>query len=274
MYLFYIDESGNTGADLDHEGEPIHWLISVGVRAVDVPAIENALQEIAEEYCFPACMSPDFEFHGGDIFHGRGEFASLTPDERVRLYESVLDQLAAHDCHIAIRGIHKHRHRDRAAARNYDPDHPHKLGFMYLAEQVDQWLERQQPEPPEEPALGLLVADEQRSANRAIIERFPAWRDRGTDHGYATREIQYLIDTIHTVPSHDSWMIQLADCVAFIRNRWRKISTRMQEEHPLDWVLNRDAVIGELDRGEEAVRQLYEGRIEPSVYFDRVWPGP
>jgi len=27
MYLFYIGESGNTGADLDNTDQPIHWLV-------------------------------------------------------------------------------------------------------------------------------------------------------------------------------------------------------------------------------------------------------
>ena len=57
---------------------------------------------------------------------------------------------------------------------------------------------------------GLLVADEQRGLDRDIIESLPHWRESGTDFG--VREIRHLVDTLHTVPSHDSWLIQLADC--------------------------------------------------------------
>jgi hypothetical protein len=31
MYLFYIDESGNTGTDLDAADQPVHWLVSLAV---------------------------------------------------------------------------------------------------------------------------------------------------------------------------------------------------------------------------------------------------
>lgn len=56
------------------------------------------------------------------------------------------------------------------------------------------------------------VADEQRSVERDIIESLPHWRESGTD--FRSREITYLVDTLQTVPPHDSWLTQLADCLA------------------------------------------------------------
>jgi hypothetical protein len=45
-------------------------------------------------------------------------------------------------------------------------------------------------------------------------------RDRD---GLPQRRIHYLIDTVHHVPSTDSWLLQLADCVAYLRNRYEKV---------------------------------------------------
>ena len=123
---------------------------------------------------------------------------------------------------------------------------------MYLVEQIDRWLEQNQP-PTGTPLYGLLVADEQRGVERDIIESLPHWRESGTDFGYKVREIKYLVDTLHTVPSHDSWLIQLADCVAFLRNRRRRADSRT-------------------DASSKAVRHLYANHVDPQVVTEFVWP--
>ena len=44
MYLFYIDESGNTGRDLDSPEQPVHWLVGVGVESTRLPKVERDLR--------------------------------------------------------------------------------------------------------------------------------------------------------------------------------------------------------------------------------------
>lgn len=160
----------------------------------------------------------------------RGDSRDLTPDQRVTLFAEMLELIPRHGAHLWVRGIHKKRHAERAVGR-YSPDHPYKLGFTYLLEAIDDWLQEQQPSPDrlaagEKPVLGVLVSDEQDEVSRDLVSGFARWRQFGTDHGYRTRDIKYLIDTIHYVKSQDSWIIQLIDCVALVRNRLEKTHAR------------------------------------------------
>ena len=262
MYFFYIDESGNTGRDLDSPEQPIHWLIGVGVEATRLPSVERDLRDLARHYCPTEARDPDFEFHGSAIFHGRRPFDHLTPQKRVDLYDQLLSVVPRHDVKVFVRGIHKKRHRDRAARKRYSPDHPHRLGFMFLVGRIDRWLEENQPGGPEDPPLyGLLVADEQRSVERDIIESLPHWRESGTDFGYRVRKIKYLVDTLHTVPSHDSWLIQLADCLAYLTNRQHKVD-----------LLRGEGGSETLARSPQAVQDMFASHIALQVITRHIWP--
>jgi len=228
MYLVYIDESGNTGANLDSPDQPIHWLIALAATPAMVTQIETEMLAIAGRYFGLRARAADFEFHGAHIFSGRTtDYRQLSVADRVRLFNELLSLIGRFGVRLFVRGINKAAHKDRARDKGYPPDHPHRLGFMYLVEQVDEWLEAMQPAPDlfaaREPIYGLIVADEQNEVRRDVVSGFAAWRQYGTEHGYRARHIRYLIDTVHYVPSQDSWLIQLADCVAFVRNRYGKI---------------------------------------------------
>lgn len=127
-------------------------------------------------------------------------------------------------------------------------------------ERIDRWLEEIQPDGPEDrPLYGLLVADEQRSVERDIIESLPHWRESGTDFGF--RKIRYLVDTLHTVPSHDSWLIQLADCLAYLTNR----------QHRVDFLLEKGGRIT-LPQGPQAVLDMYASHVARQVVTRHIWP--
>lgn len=265
MYLFYIDESGNTGADLTTAQEPVHWLVAVGVSMRAVHAIEADMLGIAMKYFRSRGSEADFEFHGSDLFGARGDARNITPSERVAVYQEVLGLLQRHSCKIWVRGIDKPLHARRARERGYSPEHPYKLGFMYLVESIDYWLQTQQPDPSlfqgaSDPVYGLLVCDQQDEVSRDLVGRFAHWRQSGTSHGYKTRDVKYLIDTVHSVPSHDSWLLQLVDCAAFIRNRCEKIGRKHGWDPKLYMVSDR------------AVFELWEKLCRSCIVDERVWP--
>lgn len=266
MYLFYVDESGNTGANLDSTDQPIHWLVAVGVTPAAVMEIETEMLTLAANRFGLEARHPEFELHGAHIFSGRtAPYRRLSVSERVELYADLLALIGRAQAKLFIRGIDKQRHKQRAGEKEYEPDHPHRLGFMYLVEQLDEWLEQSQP-PDElfggagQPQYGLLVADEQKEIERDVVRGFASWRMYGTDYGYRARHIRFLIDTVHYVPSQDSWLIQLADCVAFIRNR----HARILRKYGFD-----DESYSPSDR---AVSQLWREHCLPHVISERLWP--
>lgn len=264
MYFFYTDESGNTGADLRSTVQPIHWIVALCITPPAARQVEDAMSALALRYFRDRAREPDFEFHGSEIFSGRGDCRDLTPTQRVSLYGELVSLVAEHSCRLFVRGIHKQRHKRRADERGYVPEHPHTLGFRYLVERLDEWLEEHQPEqdifegaPPE---YGLIVADEQAEVDREIVERFAFWRNHGTRQGYRAREIYYFIDTVHYVPSHDSWLIQLVDCVAYLRNRYARVlrESGYQDEG--------------YSQSERAIVRLWQDYCQTQVEVDQVWP--
>jgi len=264
MHLFYVDESGNTGANLDTPDQPVHWIVAIGVTPVALKAIEADMLALALRTFRSRARAADFEFHGSHIFRGNGDCAGVAPADRVRLYDELLSLVGKHDCKLFIQGIDKARHKARAAAHGYVPWHPHRLGFMYLLERIDEWLEEEQPEPtlfgePAASLYGLIVADEQKEVDRDIVQRFAFWREAGTDFG-SYRELRYLIDTVHYVPSHDSWLIQLADCVAYLRNRVDRLRRAKGS--------NRTTYTS----AEAAVDRLWRDYCQPKVVREYLWP--
>lgn len=265
MYLFYIDESGNTGHDLSSTVEPVHWVVALGVTEHQAQAIETDLLGIALKYFRDRAHAADFEFHGAQIFSGRGDARALSPGQRISLYREILELIPRHGARLWIRGIAKSRHAARAATQRYHADHPYRLAFMFLVEALDEWLEHIQPAPPllaegHPTTLGLLVSDEQDEVSRDLIAGFARWRQFGTDFGYRARDIRHLIDTIHYVKSEDSWLIQLVDCAAFIRNRLHKMQVR-HGANAAEWPREASVILG--------LWTACMGTVEG----ERVWPG-
>lgn len=265
MFFFYLDESGNTGIDLASTDQPIHWLVTLGVSPHALRTMEREMSELALSH-FPArARLPEFEFHGSHIFAGRGECRGLSPARRIALYGELVSQVGRHGGRIFVRGIHKGGHASRAREKGYAPEHPHKLAFRYLVERLDEWLEEQQPDGEARkkgtsPVYGLVVADEQKEVGREIMRSFAHWRDRGTGPGYRARDIHYLLDTVHHVPSKDSWLIQLVDCVAYLRNRSSRV---FRESGPREekWT-----------KSDREVVRLWREHCRPHVESAVVWP--
>ena len=257
MYLFYLDESGNTGLDLSSNVEAVHWLVALGATEQDVRNIERDVRGIADSYFGPRAGTPAMELHGAEIFGGRGVARTLAPARRVSLFAAVLRLLGKHRVHLWVRGIHKARLRERPRTRREDPEHPSILAFRDVVASLDTWLRARQPAPGTPCAgatdqLGLLVSDQQDVVSRALAAEFAHCRD--------TR-IRSLIDTVHYVTSRDSRLIQLVDCVAFIRNRYEKNLTKCGGD---------EARFG---RSEAAVATLWKEHCLPRVVDSRVWPG-
>lgn len=265
MIFFYIDESGNTGPNLDSTDQPVHWVVGVAIPEQSFKDFEADMLALALKTFRGRAAQPDFEFHGSDIFQGRGDCSALAPGERVELYREITSLIGKHDCSIFSVGINKEAHKQRALRNGYPPKHPHALGTMFLVERIDAWLEELQPtidffgDPEGPPIYGLLVADEQKEMDRTIVERFAFWRRSGTEFT-SGREVRYLIDTVHYVPSEDSWGIQLADCVAYLLNRREKL----RREKGTD--------VARYTQSDQAVLRLWRDNCAAHLAAQYTWP--
>jgi hypothetical protein len=244
MRFAYMDEAGNTGRRCDDPAQPIHLILALVVDEANVPRLHEHIRNIARTHCPTICTEPDFEFHGQDLFSGRGCFWGVEPSKRIEIYEDVLEGLEAVKAEVIIRGVEK----TGLAKRYVNPYHPHDIALMFTIESVERLARTQD-------CRVLLVADEAKEVEDAALRDLANYQELGTSWGWNTEQIDRIVDTIHFVPSHRNGAIQLADCATFIAARMRKIHAGIVPE----------------GRSAEAVEKLWETRVLPFVQTNEVW---
>ncbi len=250
MILFFVDDSGNTGAKLDHPIEKIHWLAAVAIDESFVRELDRAMYDCCCLHFGPQVASlPKFEVKGSDLFGGREWADPMSPTERIACYDAILGLMATHHARLFVRGINKPAYalRQKGAAANSEP--PYDRAFQYLIESIDRWLASLPSKP-----RGLMVADEQQEAGRRMVHQFNQWAHRGTSGGYRAGPINQLLPALHYVRSVDSRLVQIADCVAFLRNRVAKIA----------WNPRNDS--------DRTILDLWSRHCAKLVVDERVWP--
>lgn len=245
MRLAYMDEAGNTGRRCDDPKQPVHLILTLVVDEAKVTRVHSHIREMARRHCPNDCEDFEFEFHGQDIFSGRGSFAGRTPAERVEIFDDVLEGIALADAKIIVRGVDKRGLQRRAYPTPY---HPHDIALMFTIESIERMARK-------DDCRVLLIADEAKEVEDAAIQDLANYQQMGTAWGFRTEPIDHIIDTIHFVPSHTNGAIQLADCATFIAARLRKV---------------RDGLVAGGESA-EAVERLWEERIVPHLKADEVW---
>jgi len=123
--------------------------------------------------------------------------------------------------------------------------HPHKLAFTYLVEAVERFLRSRRE-------FGLLVSDEEKEVEQQVIEDLSRYKETGTSFGHTTLDLRSIVDNVHWVKSHNSRLLQLSDCCAYL----------CQRHH-------RDR--GKTTQTARAVQGLWEG-VAGRVWRGKMWP--
>lgn len=247
MWFAYMDEAGNTGRNLTDPNQPIHLLLTMAVEESKVRTLHEHIRDTARSHCAGDCSEDDFEFHGKELFAAEGYFARRSPRERIAIYDAVLAGIEVAEAEIVIRGVSKPDLKRRYA----NPFHLHDIALMFTIESIER-LAR------ERDCRFLLVADEAKEIEDAALRDLANYQEVGTSWGWKTEQIERIVDTIHFVPSHRNPAIQLADCATFIAARMRKIQSGLVSDA----------------RSAEAIRELWEGRVEPFIRDNSIWHPP
>jgi Protein of unknown function (DUF3800) len=244
MRIAYMDETGNTGRRLDTPEQPFHMILTLVIDEEKVAVLHDHVRAAARRFCPTDCESPEFEFHGQDLFAGRGPFEGREPAERVEVFEEVLAGIGLAGGEAIIRGVEK----AGLKRRYHQPYHPHDIALMFTIESIER-MARQYD------CRVLLVADEAKEVEDTAVRDLANYQEVGTAWGWKTEQIDRIIDTIHFVPSHSNWAIQVADCAAFIAGRLRRI---------------RAGLVGK-GQSAEAVEAIWHRQIEPYVHTNQIW---
>lgn len=265
MKLIYLDEAGNTGSKADPD-QPIHMIGSLIVDHAHVRPIEVKLNALAERCRTlirsagrPAPTDP-IEFHGADIFGGKGPFKPINPAVRIAICEDIIE--ACRDGEAAF----GHCAVDKMKLWG---GHPHMRCFQFT-------LERLQDHLSSKGELGLLIADKHRELEEEIIQNLAFSKEFTTGWGHRPTAIKNIIDTVHFVKSKHNRLVQACDVLTYFRLKGLRLSNKLLEAYLLSTekaggISKSDYVASHTKPAEKAVLKLNVA-ICAMERFHHLWP--
>lgn len=171
--------------------------------------MHDLMQEVASEN--PGRINGSAEFHGSDLWGGKGIWRNLERGERYRfaLADRAIEIITSTDLTILLQGIDR-----KLLVQRYSlPESPHKLALTFLIEKIDRHFENAG-------TYGLVICDHVGSSSEDAQYRkdFLELQMSGTG-GNSPRKISRVVDTLHFVQSKESRLIQAMDLVVFIHRR-------------------------------------------------------
>jgi hypothetical protein len=193
MHLVYIDEVKH-----DLPAQAYHWLGALVFAESAVQAADTALSSIAENFFGTSILDSGNEFHAKNILQGKGPYKKKPMQQRVELFNSLLDVIGSHD----IGRIEIRLEPAKMIASHYKD-----MAFMFLVEKVDDYMRQCK-------SIALLIADEDRELAGTNVTSLSSYKRSGTQYAFG-REITRIVDTIHHTKSHHSRLLQLADAYVY-----------------------------------------------------------
>lgn len=206
MHFFYLDESGNSGANLLDADQPIHFISGIGIQAENMGSIEKALKLLLPDF-MPYSSNYDFEFHGVTVFQGKDYFKHFKLETRLNLFERLVTIAEENEVTFFSQGINKKRHREKYK----NPYLPHSVAFMYLVEKLEAYLKKKG-------SCGLIIMDKCEDTEQNIINSFRLYKEIGTTYGFFKGEIEHFFDNVLYVKSYNSPFVQLSDMLGYIHS--------------------------------------------------------
>ena len=161
MYLIYLDESGNTGINLNDPNQPLFVLAALVVSESLWMSLEKDLTDAMDNH-FPLPRPLNFEIHATNIRNGSGYFRQFSVSERLAFRDDWLKIAHKHNLKLIYRAIAKRRLLTwiRQTFCSGVFINPHVAAFPLVSHVVDEYLDSLPGNN-----LGIFISDE----NREII---------------------------------------------------------------------------------------------------------
>lgn len=235
MQFIFIDETGNSGFDLDNIEQPYHILFGVIIEHKLLPTIQEELSNIAKEH-YEEYDKSDFEFKGFDLYKGKSFNKDKKVNERIEITEKIFNIFLKYNLKTITTIIDKQNLK-----RKYkNPMHPHQLALRFMVEKFENYL-------IENDKYGLMVCDEIKEHEQSLIEDLESFKRQGTAIGNHQNTIcQNILDSVHYVKSHNSWGIQLSDVGTYFVGKYYRIKIKENSSQE------------QLTRAEEQIKDMIE----------------
>jgi hypothetical protein len=135
MWIAYMDETGNTGRNLDDPAQPIHLILSLVIEESKIGLVHDHMRDAARRHCPLTCSEDEFEFHGQDLFSGRGYFSGFSPSERIEVYDDVLRGIELAEAEVIVSRSSRSSGSQRNVTATYclSPTRPKRLRMRPFA---------------------------------------------------------------------------------------------------------------------------------------------
>ena len=205
MHLVYLDESGNSGSNLNNAQQPIFILAALLVPEAEWLPIESELAAVVARF-FPN-RPDDFEIHANEIINPRDFFRGFPIQTRLDFFAALMDVGARHKLKVIHRAIAKKRYL-HWLEKTFGAGviiNPHLAAFPLVAHVINDYL-RQLPGSP----LGIFISDENRDVMQDVEKSQRVLR--GTP---GRLHLSQIIEKGFFIDSRKSLLLQLCDLCAY-----------------------------------------------------------
>ena len=218
MHFFYLDESGDTGGNLNNPDQPVMVLGGINLRDEGWNTTHDEFKRIIRRW-FNGNVPTGFELHAYDLLsrEGREYFDGYSMEQRSALALSIINLLPVRKHAVHLVAIDKGKVKNSSCSLNLPYNHsmPYLLAFDYLITYIN-WCVKATLGSS---ARAMILLDQKREFEADIDRITYNRRFEGTEAHRTKRicEFSYLVD------SRKNPMIQFSDLVILCAKRFLEI---------------------------------------------------
>ena len=218
MHFFYLDESGDTGANLQDDQQPIFVLAGLSVADKKWNNTKTRLDEIISEY-FDEEIPDNFEIHSSELLspNGEGPFAGHDINDRLQLVRDLLGLIDELGHYIHYFAIEKASFANETCQYQtvFNSKHPYLLSFDYMITYMNWHVKKNLGQS----ARGMIVMDEKEEHHDSVEKIIHNRRFQVPNN----QKVKWIVEFSYLVDSRKNPMIQLSDLVSLCIRRFLAI---------------------------------------------------
>jgi hypothetical protein len=207
MHLAYFDENKFT------DDNPNFWVGGLLIPDKKAIQFENILSQIQYNFFGTSILSKETEFHGKELFHGKGYFKNRKLADRVQVFHDISSFLISNMIPIRMVCINVIQHKNKYSY----PMPEYRLGLMLILERFCDYLDTVDD-------LGIVFGDYEKDELTHSVLDFSQFKSAGRTPMYFGRPLGRLLDTVYFTHSHHSRFLQVADLLIFLAGRYENNS--------------------------------------------------
>jgi uncharacterized protein DUF3800 len=226
MHLVYLDESGNSGMNLNDPAQPVFALCAMVVDESKWQSLERDLIAVLDARIHPWRAIDRFEVHAVDLRTGRGQFRGMAVADRIAFRDAWMDVGIRHGVRLIYRTVEKKPYANWLN-QAFGPGvliNPHVAAFAIVARCVDHYLASLPAKP-----LGMFISDENKEVVADVEKSLRVLR--GAD---STIRLQQIVEKGFFVDSSKSLPLQLCDLFTLSLKKQKEIELKYAVSKPFD----------------------------------------